>query len=158
MDKVLHCTQCNQDFKSGGWYGCEGNPARKHAVERRTFYSESDRYQVQVIVETRIIGAGGNLVHVPGKIVEFIGGTFMTTDPEIQEVLEREAPMTKERYMDLRMTPELKAGRDRRIIDEQTELIAQLKARNAELAAKANGPEEEEREPVMAAAGSKKKK
>ncbi len=152
MDQTLHCTNCEESFKAGAWYGCQENPTRKHVVKSKTYYSESDRYCVNAIPETYVLGNHGDRIHVPGAIVTFNGGTYSTTDPQLQEILDREAPMTKERYVELRMTPELKAGRDRNIISEQQALIDDLKRKNAELEQKASATHQEEKpEPVMAA-------
>lgn len=162
MDKSLYCVNCEKSFKSGNWYNCQGNPTRKHVVESRTFYSAHDRECVNVVPQTAMIGHQGEKINVPGIIVTFNGGTWSTTDPEVQEVLARECPMTKEQYMNMRMTPELKAGRDRKLISDQQELIDQLKTRNQELeeekaagkpkAAK-KSKEKDAPDPVMAGAG-----
>lgn len=166
MSKSLVCTRCEKEFRPGAWLGCEGNPSLKHVVESKTFYSESDRYQVNAIPQTNMVGAQGERINIPGIIITFNNGTFATTDPELQEVLSRRCPMTKEHYVERRMTPELKTGRDRAVISEQQALIEQLKARNAALEAAqragakpeaADKSNENEADPVMAGAKGKGK-
>lgn len=151
MQKLL-CTNCETEFKPGAWYNCEGNPTRKHVVKAKTYYSESDSYCVNAIPQSSMVGNQGERINIPGKIVTFHTGVYVTTDPELQEVLDREAPMTRERYMEMRMTPELKTGRDRAIISQQQALIDELKAKNAELQKQVTEPEEEA-DAVMAGAG-----
>src|SRR5437870_11337645 len=73
VDPVLHCVNCEEDFKAGAWYNCQGNPTRKHVVKVRTFYSEHDRYCVNAIPETNMLGNHGERIHVAGAIVTFNG-------------------------------------------------------------------------------------
>jgi len=159
VNKALFCTRCEKEFRPGAWLNCEGNPALKHVVESKTFYSDSDRYQVNAIPQTNMVGTQGERINIPGIIVTFNNGTFATSDPEIQEVLERRAPMKKEDWLERRMTPDLKAGRDRAVISEQQALIEQLKARKAalEAAQKAGAVPEQEADAVMAGAKGKGK-
>lgn len=150
---LLLCVNCEAEFKPGAWYGCADNPSRKHEVEKKTYYSESDSYCVNAIPQSSMIGNQGERINIAGKIVTFTGGTYQTSDPELQEVLDREAPMTKEKFIDMRMTPELKQGRDRAVISSQQDLIKQLQERNAELEKGAKTPNEKEaKDPVMAGA------
>lgn len=157
----MFCTHCETEFKAGAWYGCAENPTRKHVVERKTYYSESDSYCVNAIPQSSMVGNQGERINIPGKIVTFTGGTYMTTDPELQEVLDREAPMPKQRFIDLRMTPELKQGRDRAVISEQQALITQLQEqlaeRNATAKTGAAPSDEATSDPVMAEAGRRKR-
>ena len=156
MDKSLFCVNCEEKFKAGAWYNCQGNPTRKHVVESKTFYSPHDRECVNVVPQTSMIGNQGERINLPGIIVTFFGGTYSSTDPQVQEILERECPMTKERYMNDRMTPELKAGRDRLLISDQQELIDKLKSENEELKRKPAKPPKPPADPVMARAGRRK--
>ncbi len=153
MNKVLLCVNCGREFKPGAWYGCEDNPTRKHAVESKTYYSDSDSLVVNAIPQTSMVGNQGERINIPGAVVTFTNGTFHTIDPEIQEVLNRLVTMTKEQYMEKRLTPELKIGRDRAVISQQQALIEELKAKNAELEKKAA----EEPDEVMAGAKGKSK-
>jgi hypothetical protein len=153
VDKSLYCVNCEEKFKSGAWYNCQGNPTRKHVVESRTFYSPHDRECVNVVPQSSMIGNQGERITLAGIIVTFFGGTYSTTDPQVQEVLERECPMTKEQYMNARMTPELKAGRDRKVISDQQELIDKLKAENEELKSKPKASKAAPADAVMARAG-----
>lgn len=144
--KNLVCVNCEKEFRQGAWLNCEGNPARKHVVESKTYYSHSDRLQVNAIPQTNMVGTQGERINIPGVIVTFTNGTFATTDPELQEVLDRRCTTSKAEWTERRLTPELKSGRDRAVISEQQALIEQLKARNAALeAAQAAGavPESE---------------
>jgi len=152
VSKDLVCVNCEKSFKVGAWYNCEGNPTRKHVVESKTYYSDSDRFQVNAVPQTSMIGNQGERINIPGMIVTFMNGTYATTDPELQEVLDRRAPMPKDAWMEKRLTPELRTGRDRAIISQQQALIDELKAKNAELAAgQVSGDE------VMAGAKGKSK-
>lgn len=133
MDKTYLCVNCEKEFKAGAWYNCQGNPSRKHVVENRTFYSAHDKEVVNAVPQTAFLGASGERVSVPGIIVTFEGGQYHTTDPELQEVLSRTNPMPKDVYIEMRMTPELKSGRDRKVISDQQELINKLKEENEQL-------------------------
>ena len=159
MNKALFCTRCEKEFRPGAWLNCEGNPALKHVVESKTFYSDSDRYQVNAIPQTNMVGTQGERINIPGIIVTFNNGTFATTDPEIQEVLGRRCPLAKDAWAERRMTPELKSGRDRAVISEQQALIEQLKARQKQLeeALAAGAVPEQEADAVMAGAKGKGK-
>lgn len=160
MAKTLTCTHCEQPFRAGAWLGCEGNPALKHKVESKTYYSMSDRLQVNAIPQTNMVGGQGERINIPGVIVTFFNGTFSTTDPEIQSVLDVRVPMKKEDWIEGRMTPELKSGRQRAVILEQQDLIRQLKERNEalEAAIKAGAkPESEAKDPVMAGAQGRRR-
>lgn len=137
MDRKWLCINCEKPFMSGEWYNCRGNKTKKHVVESKTYYSESDRMQFNAIPQTTMLGAQGERIPIPGKIVEFMGGVYHTQDPEIQELMDPEYPMTKDEYINLRTTEQQKNARLRQKLDEQTALVDELKARNAELEAAA---------------------
>jgi len=153
VSKGLVCVNCGKEFKVGAWYNCEDNPTRKHAVESKTYYSDSDSLVVNAIPQTSMVGNQGERINIPGVVVTFTNGTFHTIDPEIQEVLDRRVTMSKESWMEKRLTPELKSGRDRAIISQQQALIDELKAKNAALEAEKAGESDE----VMAGAKGKAK-
>ncbi len=156
MSKVLVCVNCGKEFKLGAWYNCEDNPTRKHIVESKTYYSDSDSLVVNAIPQTSMIGNQGERINVPGVVVTFTNGTFHTVDPEIQEVLDRRVTMSKEAWMEKRLTPELRTGRDRAVISQQQALIDELKAKNAALEA-AQRSDTEQPDEVMAGAKGKAK-
>ncbi len=159
MSKTLRCINCEKEFRLGAWFNCEDNPARKHVVESKTYYSDSDSLQVQAIVETRVLGNNGNPIHIPGFIAQFHNGTFSTSDPQVQEVLDVRVPQSKEQWAEKRTTPELKAGRDRAIISQQQALIDELRAKNEELEAqrRENASTSEDADAVMSGAKGKSK-
>lgn len=148
--EMLTCVQCDEKFKPGNWYGCAGNETRKHKLEPRTFYSDNDSLQVNAIPARNMLNATGGAMHIPGAIVTFNGGLFRTDDPELQEVLARRCPLSKEEYMQKRLTPEMKAARQKAVIDEQQDLINKLKSENAKL--KSGKSPEPDADPVLAGA------
>src|SRR5690349_23843130 len=91
----LTCTQCNKPFEVGAWYGCAGNNTRKHRLPKKTYYAENDRLTVNAVPATTVVAPNGSALHVPGAIITFTGGMYVTDDPEIQEVLDRRCPLTK---------------------------------------------------------------
>lgn len=156
MDRKWSCANCGKAFLSGEWYNCRDNKTRKHIVESKTYYSQSDREVFNAIPSSTMLGSQNERITIPGKIVEFTGGVYHTTDPEIQELMDEQYTMTKEQYVDLRTTTEMKNGRLRQKLEEQAVLIDQLKAQVAdkkapkeiitqkELAAAAEIPEDDE--------------
>lgn len=165
MDRSWVCLNCEKEFMSGEWYGCRGNKTRKHIVENKTYYSESDRMVFNAIPASTMLGSQGERIPIAGKIVEFLGGMYHTQDPEIQELMNPEYPMTKEQYVELRTTVEMKNGRLRQKLDEQTVLVGNLQAELArlkdaapkELVAAAEIPEEESELVGAARARAKRK-
>ncbi len=151
MDRKWTCLNCEEEFRSGAWLGCRGNQTRKHKAELRTFYSDSDRLQVNAIPDRRIMGSAGESIAIAGAIVTFNGGQFPTDDPELQEILAERCPMTREQYIEIRESEKVKTERLRTKVQEQQALIEELKAKvAAQNSASTSKAEESSLEPVGA--------
>lgn len=115
MDELrkFKCTRCNQLFQSGDWNGCGGNQFRLHVIEAKTYYHRNASFLVSVEKPQRVVDQRtGQAMNTPGKVVQFMGGQYMTKDPAEQEFLDTKTYwLTSEQYANLNLTPELKAAR-----------------------------------------------
>jgi hypothetical protein len=121
------CTACSNDFLSGNWLGCQGDPTRAHEVEAKTYYSIHDELNITVRCDKNVM-AGITLVNIAGKDARFRGGKHTTSDPETQEVLDNKPYLlSQERYVEMRSTPELTVGRLRGQLEEKNALLQQAR-------------------------------
>ena len=134
--KMWHCTACDVKFRNGNWLGCFNDPTRKHEVAKKTYYSEHDRLNIEWKSDRTVIDptGQGQAVRIPGAGAAFIGGQFVTTDPECQEALDAKGYLqTEEQYLDSRTKVELKVARQKAVIEEQKTLITKLKDQLADV-------------------------
>lgn len=80
ISKEYKCTRCGDAFKTGKW-NCEDG--QRHQVEFKTYYTSTEGLtlhygQVQ----------GDDVMSHARGVLTFVRGTYQTTDPEQQEVLD----------------------------------------------------------------------
>lgn len=135
------CIRCAEKFNSGQWLGCSDDPTLAHEVETKTYYAREERLTVSIRPDTRVI-IGNTPTPIPGKMAHFLGGVYVTTDPEEQEVLDtRPYLLSREQYEEARLNDQQKIARLKSRSAETNSLLAearrtidQLKADNARLA------------------------
>lgn len=86
--KKWHCTRCEEDFTISADMRC--GDGRKHEVPAKTYYAASPNLRKYVTEERSIPGPNGKARLVPAKYVEFVRGTYSTSDPEDQAALDIE--------------------------------------------------------------------
>src|SRR5207253_6831906 len=92
--------------------------------------------QVSVIQERRVMIEGGNLLFIPGVHAGFVGGKYTTDSPQIQHVLDQKPYMqTKDQYIDQRLAPKDREGRQKAVIQEQRALLERQQAELEQLRA-----------------------
>lgn len=125
MQKTWKCIRCEESFQSGKWLGCNGDQTQAHEVTPKTYFSHSDGLTVHVRPERKMTDNSGNLVFLAGIFAEFRNGQYATASPEIQEVLDtKDYLISKEVYVDSRLTEKQKLGRQVAKVEEQRQLIA----------------------------------
>lgn len=79
------CTACNKKFIGPNYEGCTADVHKgKHTVAPQQFYSPSGGLQLQWKTERTFPDpeGRGNIVRLPGQTAQFVGGVFISSDPE----------------------------------------------------------------------------
>lgn len=144
------CTVCEKEFHTGQWLGCNGNATLEHRVPAKTYFAREGSLSVTIRHDRSMMGGSGERVSIAGKDAHFLGGTFATTDPETQEVLDRKGYLiSKEQYVEMNTPDNMKNARLKATIEEQNKLLEAAKQEAAELRLKLK---EKEPEPELAGA------
>jgi len=141
------CVNCEKEFGLDQWYGCRGNPGRKHAVLRKTYYCKWSNGLVKHLNtdETIYVKAGeGKTVNVGLLTARFQNGTFETDDPEYQWHLDQDRDLcSHDEFVEFRLPEKAKTERAKTQVVELRTLLERTQAEVNELKA-ANAAKEPE--------------
>ena len=138
--EYFDCTECEKKYKHGNYASCGVAADGRHRVPSKTYYSASDRLCISWKTDRTVIDptGQGQAIRIPGADAKFIGGTYVSSDPEEQKVLDGKPYLqTEEQWLDSHTKPELKVARQKAVIGEQKALIDKLRE---DLAAKQQEP------------------
>ncbi|HVN79678.1 MAG TPA: hypothetical protein VMW38_11825 [Terriglobia bacterium] len=138
--KEYVCIFCEGKFLSGDWMGCAGNKFRRHQVEPVTYHSKHDNHVICCTKEATVLNpTTGESQKIPGYQAQFVNGHYTTSDPEVQEVLNRILAegglVSLDAYVDSKLTDHQKAERAKGQLAEQSELLKKVQQENERLKA-----------------------
>ena len=126
--REFECLFCGEKFKTGEWGKCSGDPFRKHVVAEKTYYSKHSNHTINITIDQIVTNPStGETIRTGLVTADFSMGQYKTTDPMKQEFLDNllavGSLITREQYVDSKLTEEQKTARAQSSLVEANALL-----------------------------------